>query len=154
SQLPDILVFKANGRLTMSPEHAASVDVGVEHRLTKTLRWQVTGFRRKDSDIIRRIGETHVSSTGTLVLETPQPVFGSELDGVSRGVDVVIERRAPAGLSGWIGYSWAHTPYHDTVTGEHFDGDFDQRHTLNVFAQQRLSYRLAVSAKLRMGSNF
>jgi hypothetical protein len=37
---------------------------------------------------------------------------------------------------------------------ENFDGDFDQRHTLNVFARQRLSYRLAVSAKLRVGSNF
>jgi hypothetical protein len=154
SQVPDIVIFKANGRSSMAPEHAVSVDVGVEHHLSKTLRWQVTGFRRDDSNIIRRIGETHVSSTGTLVAETPQPVFGAELDGVSRGVDVVLERRAPAGLSGWVGYSWAHTPYHDTVTGENFDGDFDQRHTLNVFAQQRLSYRLAVSAKLRMGSNF
>ncbi len=37
---------------------------------------------------------------------------------------------------------------------EEFDGDFDQRHTLNVFVEQRLSYRLAVSGKLRLGSNF
>ena len=63
-------------------------------------------------------------------------------------------RRATSGLTGWVGYTWAHTRYHDVVTGETFDGDFDQRHTLNLFAQQRLSYRLTVSAKLRVGSNF
>ena len=63
-------------------------------------------------------------------------------------------RRSPTGLSGWIGYTWAHTRYHDDVTGEAFDGDFDQRHTLNVFVQQRLSYRMTVSGKLRVGSNF
>jgi hypothetical protein len=44
--------------------------------------------------------------------------------------------------------------YRDRNTAEEFDGDFDQRHTLNVFVLQRLSYRLAVSGKLRVGSNF
>jgi len=33
-------------------------------------------------------------------------------------------------------------------------GDFDQRHTLNAFVQQRISYRMIVGAKLRLGSNF
>ena len=63
-------------------------------------------------------------------------------------------RRAPSGLTGWIAYTWAHTRHRDTVTGESFDADFDQRHTLNVFALQRLSYRMTISAKLRVGSNF
>ena len=35
-----------------------------------------------------------------------------------------------------------------------FGGDFDQRHTLNLFIQQRFSYRMNASAKLRLGSSF
>ena len=62
-------------------------------------------------------------------------------------------RRATSGLTGWIGYTWAHTRQHDTLTGESFDADIDQRHTLNVFALQELSYRMTVGAKLRIGSN-
>ena len=62
-------------------------------------------------------------------------------------------RRSAIGLSGWIGYMWSHTRVRDRLTAEAFDGDFDQRHTLNVVATQRLSYRTSVGAKLRIGSN-
>jgi hypothetical protein len=82
------------------------------------------------------------------------PSFGSRLDGTARGVDLVIGRHATTGPDGWIAYTWAHTRHHDQVTGETFDGDFDQRHTLNLFIQQRFSYRLSASAKLRLGSSF
>ena len=90
---------------------------------------------------------------GARVTESLFPTVASQLEGVSHGVDIAVERRAEHGPTGWFAYSWAHTDYDDTVTGEHFDGDFDQRHTLNVFVQQRLSYRLKVSAKFRYGSN-
>jgi hypothetical protein len=82
------------------------------------------------------------------------PTFTNSLDGTSHGFDLLLIRRSTAPLSGWISYTWSKTHYDDTATGESFDGDFDQRHTLNVFLQQRLSYRLAVSGKLRIGSNF
>jgi hypothetical protein len=69
-------------------------------------------------------------------------------------VDVVIGRHATNGPGGWLAYTWAHTRHQDRLTGERFDGDFDQRHTLNLFVQQRLSYRMNASAKLRVGSSF
>jgi hypothetical protein len=153
SQFPDVVLFRLNARPTMAAERATSLDVGAERSLTKTLRWHVTAFHRDDSNVIRRLGEDQLVK-GVAVAHTPFPVFGAELDGPSRGVDAVLERRSPSGLSGWVGYTWAHTRYRDTVTGETFDGDFDQRHTLNIFAQERLSYRWKISAKLRVGSNF
>jgi 5-hydroxyisourate hydrolase-like protein (transthyretin family) len=153
SQFPDVVLFEVNARASMAPEHARSFDAGVEHHVTKTIRWLVTGFRREERHIIRLIGEDRLVN-GARVIATPFPAFGGELDGTSRGLDVIVERRAATGLSGWAGYTWAHTRYHDTITGERFDGDFDQRHTLNVFVQQRLSYRWAASMKLRVGSNF
>jgi len=153
SQFPDVLMFGANARASMDPEHAVSFDAGLEHRVTKTIRWLVTGFRREDSHIIRALGEDRLVN-GVRVPASPFPIFGGELDGTSRGVDLLVERHAARGLSGWAGYTWAHTRYRDTVTGEVFDGDFDQRHTLNIFVEQRLSYRWAASLKLRVGSNF
>ena len=105
--------------------------------------------------MLRRAGEDRVDPvTGKRIVESTFPVFSPTLTGTSRGVELLIIRRSPTGLSGWVSYSWGHTRYHDELTGENFDGDFDQRHTLNVFAQQRLSYRMTVSGKLRIGSNF
>ena len=137
------------------PEAAWSADLSVEQPIGHGVRVQVTGFSRRDEDIVRRVGEDHVDPiTGMRVPETPFPVFAPTLDGRSYGAEVLLIRRAPNGLSGWVGYTWAHTRYHDRATGESFDGDFDQRHTLNVFAQQRLSYRMTMNVKLRVGSNF
>jgi hypothetical protein len=39
------------------------------------------------------------------------------------------------------------------VTGEMFDGDYDQRHTLSLFGRYRLSDRTSVNARWRFGSN-
>jgi len=137
------------------PERAFSIDVGVEHPLPAGLRLQVTAFHRDESHVLRNAGEYRVNpATGARIVETTFPTIAATLDGASKGVDVVLVRRASSGPTGWIGYTWAHTRYRDDTTGEAFDGDFDQRHTLNVFVQHRISYRTAVSLKLRVGSNF
>jgi hypothetical protein len=153
AQFPEIQLYLSNARPTMPTERATSIDASVEHRWTSTLRWQVTGFYRRDSNVVRRVGEDRLVN-GVRVPATTFPMYGAELDGPAKGVDVVVERRAAKGPSGWIGYTFARTRYRDTITGEEFDGDFDQRHTVNAFVEQRLSYRLAVSAKLRVGSSF
>ena len=132
---------------------ARLVDAGVEQQITPTTSWKVTAFGRRDLDLIRPVGEDQAVN-GRRVVASTYPEFAGELTATTGGVDVVVSRRAASGLTGWIGYTYAHTRDRDNVTGERFDGDFDQRHTLNAFVQQRLSYRFDVSAKLRVGSNF
>jgi hypothetical protein len=127
-------------------------DVGVGHEVTPTLRWRVTGYYRGESDILRPVGEDRLVN-GARVVAATFPTFDSNLEGRSRGVDVVLERHAASGLTGWIGYTWSHTRDRDLTSGEQFDADFDQRHTFNAFVEERLSYRMLVSAKLRVGSN-
>lgn len=134
-------------------ERAETADAGVEGRLPRGMHWQVGGFWARERNVIRRTGETRLVGTGR-VPESTFLQFSSTLDGRTHGVDVVFSRRAAAGLTGWASYTYARTREHDRITLEDFDGDFDQRHTVNVFVQERLSYRTAVSAKFRYGSNF
>lgn len=138
---------------SIAAERARLVDAGVGHALTTSIRWSVTAFHRRESDVLRRIEEDRLVGP-TRVFASRFPLFSSSLEGTSRGFDLLLERKAATGPTGWFSYTWAHTRHHDRVTGERFDADFDQRHTMNAFIQQRLSYRLKVSAKLRVGSNF
>jgi hypothetical protein len=139
--------------LPLPAERAWLVDAGARLPLAPTLGAGVMVFRRNESDTIRRVSENRLDGS-TRIVESIFPSVAGSLEGTSRGVDVTVERRAERGPTGWVAYTWAHTDYRDRVTGERFDGDYDQRHTLNVFVQQRLSWRMRVSARFRYGSNF
>jgi hypothetical protein len=153
AQYPDPMLYGI-GALRVEPEHARSVDISGEYRLTPVMKFSVTGFYRSEADVLRRIGEERVDPvTGDHIEPTTFPEYAATLEGTSRGVDVTLMRRGASGLTGWVAYTWSHTRHHDTATGERFDADFDQRHTLNVVATRLVSYRLSINAKLRVGSN-
>jgi outer membrane receptor protein involved in Fe transport len=154
AQYPDPLFIGADGR-DVRPERARSADAGLELKLAGGWSAQTTGFARVERGVMRIGGEPRIdAATGRRVLEAVFPEIAPTLDGDSRGADLVVSRRAQRGPTGWVAYTWALTRYRDRVTGERFAGDFDQRHTVNVVAEQRLSYRMVVHGKLRMGSNF
>jgi hypothetical protein len=137
------------------PERADALDVAIEHVIGRGWSAQVSLYHRSEANVLRRTGEERLLNlSGSTLSAAPFPIFSNDLEGDAKGLDFLLIRRAQTGLTGWIGYTWSHTTYLERSTGESFDGDFDQRHTLNVFLQQRLSYRLAASAKLRLGSNF
>jgi hypothetical protein len=153
AQYPELGLYGI-GAPSVLPERATSFDVGGEFRITPGVRLSVTGFHRSEENVLRRIGEDRLDPvTGARIVASPFPEYAPNLDGASRGVDVTLMRRGTSGLTGWVAYTWAHTNHDDVVSKEHFDADYDQRHTLNVVAEQRLSYRFSVIAKLRMGSN-
>jgi hypothetical protein len=153
AQYPDPILYGI-GAPRVEPEHARSADVSGEYRLTPTMKLNVTGFYRSEADILRRTGEERVDPvTGNRILSSVFPQYSASLEGTSRGLDVTFMRRAASGLTGWVAYTWSHTRHDDTATGEQFDADYDQRHTLNIVGTQLLSYRLSLNAKLRVGSN-
>src|SRR5262249_38617796 len=83
---------------------------------------------------------------------TLTPAWSNAVAGPAYGLEVLVQRRAASGLSGWASYAFGHTRYTDAGRGESYWGDFDQRHIVNVFAEQRLSPKTSVSLKLRAGS--
>jgi hypothetical protein len=142
------------GRPENTHERAAHYDLGVEGRVGAMMRWQVTLYDREEQDFIRRVGAETRLVDGRLVRASTTAVYRNRLEGYARGVEVLLQRRDPNKLSGWIAYAYGRNRYHDALSGETFWGDLDQRHTFNVYAHYRWSDRSSVAGKLRMGSNF
>ena len=134
------------GDAGLRPERATPVDAGVEGRFGRTTRWQVTVYDREERDVVDLPGQYIQRVDGVLRPQSSTSRYDNRLDGSSRGVEFLLQRRSPDALSGWIAYSFGRTRYTDRVTGETFDGDFDQRHTLSVFGRYRISDRTSVNA--------
>jgi hypothetical protein len=153
------------GSSALGPERAYHADAGLEARLNATIRWQATVYDREDRDLFRELhadarvvtsncGES-CGGQSIQVLQSPSSGFyRNALDGHARGIEMLVERLTPNGLSGWVSYSLGFNRYHDHTTGESFWGDFDQRHTVNAYANYRATDRLSFSARFRAGSNF
>ncbi|MCC7010888.1 MAG: TonB-dependent receptor [Acidobacteria bacterium] len=137
----------------LQAERAWNADLGVAQPISAKTHWRVAAFRRREWNGLRAIEEDRLAS-GDRIVGSPFTLLASRLDTRASGVELVLERRSETGASGWVGYTWSHARATDTTTGEGFDADFDQRHTFNLFVQQRVSYRVKLFAKLRMGSNF
>ena len=155
-QFPDFdKVLGASGGTGLVPERADQYDVGIEQRLSRTLRVSATLYDRQEDDMLRRPGaETRVVGD-RVVRGLASTQYENRLDGFARGVEVMVQRTvAGAGVSGWISYAYGRNRYHDVVNGESFWGDSDQRHTFNAYGLYRHSDRVSFVTKLRIGSNF
>jgi len=142
------------GTSGLEPEVAYHADVGIEHVFGSDSRWQVTFYNREERDVVRLPGSELRVEGDRLVPESRTSRWINALDGYSRGVELMLQRRSSSGLSGWFSYSYGVNRYHDYTTGESFDGDFDQRHTVNAYALYRVTNRFSLATKLRTGSNF
>jgi Carboxypeptidase regulatory-like domain len=154
-QEPDFaLALGARGTPGLRSERAYHTDVGIEGRITGSARWQMTVYNREDRDLFRLPGSELRVVNGALVFPPLTTKYANAMDGHARGVEWLVQRQSPNGFSGWASYALGFTRYHDFTTGETFWGDYDQRHTVNLFGTYRLSDRFSLSARLRYGSNF
>jgi hypothetical protein len=153
-QFPDVEQVAHFGGTGIRPERAVSVDASVERRLSPAIRWQVTFYSRSEHDVLRADGAEPRVVGGQLIRPDFVPMWRNALSGSAHGVELLVQERSTARLSGWIGYSYGRARYTDAGAHEEFWADFDQRHALNVYGQLRLSSRTSVSSKLRVGSNF
>lgn len=142
------------GHMGMPPERAYHFDLSAEQRLGARSRVVLAVFNREDRHGLRRPGAETKLVGNRLVRGSPDAPYESRLDGYARGIELLVERRDPNGFSGWFAYSYGRNRYVDTVSGESFWGDLDQRHAVNAWLLYRLSARTSVSGKVRFGSNF
>jgi hypothetical protein len=147
-------ILGARGRADLRAERAYHADAGLEGRLGATGRWQVTVYNREDRGLLRLPGTELRVVRGVLVNGSLTTKYQNALDGSARGVEWMVQRQSPNGFSGWASYALGYVKYHDITTGEAFWGDYDQRHTLNLYGTYRVSERFSLSARVRVGSNF
>jgi hypothetical protein len=96
----EVLGFR--GTATLGAERAYHADAGVEGRLGAALRWQATVYDREDRDLLRLPNAETRLVNGALQFASIASRYQNALDGYERGVEWLIERRTPNGLSGWL----------------------------------------------------
>ena len=153
-QEPEFVEVKGLRGADLDAMRSYHSDVGVEGPLTRSITWQVSAYNREDRGYPWLPGAYFRVAAGRLVLPSFTTRYENALDGHSRGVEMVVHRRSPNGLSGWVAYNLASTKYRHAVTGEAFAADYDQRHTINMYGVYRFSDRMSFSARFRAGSNF
>ena len=153
-QEPDFAEVKGLRGADLDELRSYHFDAGVEGRIGRVMTWQASAYNREDRDYPWLPLAEFREINGRLVLPSFRSHYQSSLDGHSRGVEFVLQRRTPNGLSGWLAYNLAFTEYRNTLTGEEFFADYDQRHTLNAYGVYRFSDRMSFSARFRAGSNF
>ncbi len=147
-------VVGLRGTIDLKPERAYHADVGLEGRIGPATTWQATVYNREERDIIT-LPDAWIRADETgVVLPSLTSRFENTLSGHARGVELLVRRQSPNGWSGWASYALGYSRYHDATTGETFWGDYDQRHTVNLYALYRISDRMSASARFRSGSNF
>ncbi len=137
----------------LAPERAALADVGIERRLSPSLRLQATWFVRRERDVLRLPAPTPRLEDGLAAMDPRGAAIDNGLAGRAQGVELLVERRAASRLSGWLAYSYGRTRYTDLESAESYFGDFDQRHTVNLTSVWRFSDRTSLTARFRTGSN-
>jgi len=153
-QVPEFdQVIGTFGDAQAGAERARNVDLGLEYRLTPATRAQVTVYDRQESGVLRlEDSETRLVDGRLVFAQSLVPSWQPVLRGSSRGVEAFVQRRAAAGLTGWVSYAYGRTRYTDVERHEVFPADFDQRHTVNAYGQVRVSPRTSVNARWRVGS--
>lgn len=152
SQAPD-LVQAAVTRDTLRPERARSVDASLAYAPTPAVRIQVNAFDRRETDGLFLDAPAPRLTGGTPVTPFASRQWSNARNVHARGVEVFLRRTSARGLSGWVAYSYGRTQDTNTLSGERYWGDFDQRHALNLYGSYRLSTRTSVSLRYRYGSN-
>jgi hypothetical protein len=152
AQVADLLQVAA-ARQPLVPERARYLDGSVAYRVTPATEVHLAVYDRQETE-----GLFLDTPTARLVADVPVVPFASglwanRLQTSARGVEVFLRRRATQGVAGWVSCAYGRTRQTDTVTGERFWADFDQRHTVNLYATTRLSSRTSASARFRLGSN-
>jgi hypothetical protein len=138
----------------LRPERSLHVDAGVEQALPRQTRVLVNVYLREERDVLRAPGAEPQLAGNTIRPGAFNAPWVNALSGDARGAEVVLRRDAVDGFSGWASYAFSRLRYTDTQTGERFWGDADQRHTLSLYANYRLSSRASVSTRYRYGSNY
>lgn len=155
-QFPDLEhVHGLNAGAGLQPERALHMDAGLDQSIGHETHLLVNVYRRRETGVLWRPDlETRLAADGSIQPAAPTAAWANALSGDGHGMEIVLRRDATQGLTGWAAYGFGRLRYTRTATGERFWADTDQRHTLTLYGNHRLSSRSSLSARYRYGSNY
>jgi outer membrane receptor protein involved in Fe transport len=158
SQFPGFFqMFGEFGNPNLKAERATHYTFQLEQLLSAKTRVRLEAYDREDRNGIYSADTEYRLLNGQPVgprLGITGGRYQNNLRGHARGIELFVERHSVNKLSGWVSYGYGKARYRDAATNLSFDGDFDQRHTFNVYGTYRLKPTLNISSKYRYGSNF
>jgi hypothetical protein len=155
SQFPEVVpVLGRNGDPGLRAEIARNYVLGYERLLGRDARLRVEWFDREEADLQRNRDNLYRLNNGKVAAPNINFRYDNALRGYARGFEVFMQRRSANRLAGWISYSYMVAKRRDLVTGETYNSDFDQRHTVNLYGSYRFSESWNLSVKARLGSGF
>ena len=155
SQYPEILpVLGRNGDPHLRAEVARHYILGYERLLGTRLRFRAELYAKEESDLVRSHDDQYRLVNGKAIPPDINFRYDNALRGHSRGFEVFLQRRSANRLTGWISYAYENSKLRDLVTREVYPGDFEQKHTINIYGSYRFSESWNLSLKSRFGSGF
>lgn len=152
---PSVLtsILGSRGLPPVRSNHAVA---GVEQRFGERTRLRLEYYNRADRDMVFQPAyDPRLLLPAYKVFVPPgNPLYVDSLRGYARGLEVFLQRSSANRFTGWVSYAFGRTGMRDSVTGNHFPSDFDQRHTVNIYGGYRLRPTMNLSLRFSYGSNF
>ena len=145
-------VVGLRGTADLRVPRARQSELRVSQPLAGGWSWDVAVYDRQEVDGLRLPG-ADVLLRGTVVVPVSFTTrWQNALATRARGAEWLVGRTVGRGLGGWVSYAYSHTAVRDVQTGERFDGDYDQRHTVNAVLRAALPPRWQGTLVWRAGS--
>jgi hypothetical protein len=147
-QYPEISqLFSIAGSTRLRAERATHAQAAIEQVLGARTRLRAEVYTRQDRDLLFRPTYEPRIAGGQVFAPPLYPPWTNSVRGWARGFQVFLQRRASNNLTGWIAYAYGRSYQADGVTGSRFAADYDQRHSVRVFASYRLRPSVNLSGK-------
>ncbi len=155
AQFPDVAQLGSDlGGPRLSPMRSTHGTAGVEYSFGNNTRLRFEVYKRWDRSLLYQPFLDPRMINGIMFLPPRDPLYENSLAGYSRGFDVYVQRTLTKHMSGWASYAYGHARMSDSVTGNSFPSDWDQRHTINTYLSYALRPSLNLSARWSYGSGF
>lgn len=155
AQYPELSVLDSPlGNQRLLPMRSIHAVAAMEQRFGQRTRLRAEFYDRPDRDLPFQPYYDPRVLNGMVFSPPVNPLYYNSLRGYSRGGEIFLQRSSANRFTGWVSYAYGHSIMRDGVSGQRFPSDYDQRHTVNVFASYRLRPTLNLSLHSSYGSGF
>ena len=155
AQHPEVSQLTSNlGNRGLLPARTIQLTAAVEQRLGERTRLRAEFYDRTDRDLIFQPLYAPRILAGKVFVPPLNALYYNSLRGYSRGFEVFLQRTSANRLTGWISYAYGHAEMRDGINNIQFPSDWDQRHSINVYAGYRLRPSVNLSVRSIFGTGF